>query len=487
MIERSDVIIIGGGFGGISVARELAKSSCRVTIIDKNNHHLFQPLLYQVATAALSPGDIAIPIRAMFSKDENISVIMDQVMAVNKEGRSVRLRSGREISYDYLIMAPGAVYNYFGNDHWKSYAPGLKSISDSLSVRETIILSLETAEHLEHPVDREPWLTFAVIGGGPTGVEMAGAIAEIAKRSMMRDYRNLIRDDTRVYLIEAGPRILNGYPESLSRKAQKELEGMGVKVLLNSPVNDITENGVTIDNQTIRTPNIIWAAGVIASPLVNKLGVEQDRTGRVMVEDDMSLKGFPNLFVIGDAAHATNEKGEPLPAVAPVAIQQGKYVGSLIRKRQSREERKPFRYKDKGTMATIGRAKAVAEIRGWHFTGFIAWALWSVVHIFFLIGFRNRFRVFAEWIWYYFTFKRGVRLITRKKPRHRYQDAGFIDTTEDDEDDPDDLDASSGHDSSGHDSSDPASTGHDEPSTGNAERAERAEPEPEHQHDSDSE
>lgn len=411
-MSRKHVVIVGGGFGGINVAKKLKKADVDITIIDKTNHHLFQPLLYQVATAALSPGDIAVPIRAILGNRKGMKVLLGKVTSVNKEQNFVELESGRRIDFDYLVLAPGAQYNYFGNDEWEDYAPGLKSIGDALQVRERILLSLEKAEQLDDPKLREPYLTYVIIGGGPTGVEMAGAIAEIAKRSMMRDYNTFSKNETRIFLVEAGPRILNGYPESLSEKARQTLEDMGVRVLLNTPVTDIGKNEVTFSEGTIETPNIIWAAGVAASPLLSSLDTKQDRTGRVFVGDDLSLPDHDNIFVIGDAAHKEDEDGNPLPALAPVAIQQGDFIGNLIRNEIKGKERSKFHFVDKGTMATIGRAKAVADIRGFKFSGFFAWILWSIVHIFFLIGFRNRFRVFVEWMWHYFTFKRGVRLIT---------------------------------------------------------------------------
>lgn len=411
-MSRKHVVIVGGGFGGINVAKKLKRADVDITIIDKTNHHLFQPLLYQVATAALSPGDIAVPIRAILGNRKGMKVLLGNVTSVNKKENFVKLESGRRINFDYLVLAPGAQYNYFGNDEWENYAPGLKSIGDALQVRERILLSLEKAEQLDDPKLREPYLTYVVIGGGPTGVEMAGAIAEIAKRSMMRDYNTFSKNETRIFLVEAGPRILNGYPESLSEKARETLEDMGVRVLLNTPVTDIGKNEVSFSEGTIETPNIIWAAGVAASPLLSSLNTEQDRTGRVFVGDDLSLPDHNNIFVIGDAAHKEDKDGNPLPALAPVAIQQGEYIGKLIRKEIKGKEKNNFHFVDKGTMATIGRAKAVADIRGFKFSGFFAWILWSIVHIFFLIGFRNRFRVFVEWMWHYFTFKRGVRLIT---------------------------------------------------------------------------
>ncbi len=410
--EQKHIVIVGGGFGGINVAKKLKKSDVRITIIDKTNHHLFQPLLYQVATAAISPGDIAIPIRAILGRNRNVKTVMGKVTSVNRNEKHVTLENGRNIAFDYLIMAPGSQYNYFGNDDWKDYAPGLKSIGDALKVRERLLLSLEEAEQLDDPKLREPYLTYVIIGGGPTGVEMAGAIAEIAKRSMMRDYKNFSKNETRIFLVEATSRILNGYPESLSEKARQTLEDMGVRVLLDTPVTDISDAKVKFKEGALETPNIIWAAGVAASPLLDSLDAEQDRSGRVKVNSDLSIPGYPNIFVIGDAAYLEDQDGNPLPALAPVAIQQGKYLAEMLKSETSVDEREPFHYNDKGTMATIGRAKAVAEIKGFKFSGFMAWLLWSFVHILFLIGFRNRFRVFIEWMWYYFTFRRGVRLIT---------------------------------------------------------------------------
>ena len=422
MSGRKHIVIIGGGFGGISVAKKLKKADVDITIIDKNNHHLFQPLLYQVATAALSPGDIAVPIRAILGKRKGLKVLLGKVTGVDKNEKFVSLESGQKVSFDYLVLAPGAQYNYFGNDDWKRYAPGLKSVGDALQIRERILLSLEKAEQLEDPKLREPYLTFVVIGGGPTGVEMAGAIAEIVKRNMMRDYNTFSKNETRIFLVEAAPKILNGYPDSLSERARETLEEMGVRVLVNTPVTDINHQQVSFSEGAIDTPNIIWAAGVAASPLLSSLETEQDRTGRVFVNDDLSIPGHSDIFVIGDAAHKEDENGNPLPALAPVAIQQGEFLGTSLQNEINKKERGTFYYVDKGTMATIGRAKAVADIRGFKFSGFFAWILWSVVHIFFLIGFRNRFRVFVEWMWHYFTFKRGVRLITDRFSKNEERD-----------------------------------------------------------------
>ncbi|MDR8394376.1 NAD(P)/FAD-dependent oxidoreductase [Aliifodinibius sp. S!AR15-10] len=414
MSDQKHAIIIGGGFGGISAAKELRNSGIKVTIIDKNNHHLFQPLLYQVATAALSPGDIAVPIRAIFGKSSNVRVVLGEVTEINKQEKSLKLKDERTFDFDYLVVAAGAQYNYFGNDDWAESAPGLKSISDALQVRERILLSLEEAEQIDDPKLREPYLTYVIIGGGPTGVEMAGAIAEIAKRNMMRDYKNFSKNESRIFLVEAGPQILNGFPKSLAEKARESLEDMGVSVLLDTPVTEISDSRVQFKQGAIETPNIIWAAGVAASPLMSSLDEPQDRTGRVIVNKDLSISDYPDIFVIGDAAHLEEEDGNPLPGLAPVAMQEGRYVGKIIRNNTPSKDRKPFHYVDKGTMATIGRAKAVADVKGMKFSGFIAWILWSVIHIFYLIGFRNRIKVFVEWMWYYFSFKRGVRLITNR-------------------------------------------------------------------------
>lgn len=412
MGSNKKVVIVGGGFGGISVAKSLKGSNLDVTIVDKRNHHLFQPLLYQVATAALSPGDVAIPIRSIFGSSDNIETVLGEVTSIDKENKTLHFKQRSPIEFDYLVMATGSQYNYFGNDDWKDHAPGLKSIDDAINIRERILYSLELADQLETDEEKEPYLTYAVIGAGPTGVEMAGAIAEIAKRNMMRDYKHIDPSQTNIYLIEAGPKVLNGYPDSLSNKAQRDLEEMGVKVLLDQPVTEVKENSVTAGDLTIRTPNIIWAAGVQSSPVLDSLGAKQDKMGRVFVTDDLSIEGYPNIFVIGDAAHVNNDDGEPLPALAPVALQQGKYIGKKLKREVKGQGIEPFSYLDKGTMATIGRAKAVADIKGFKFSGLAAWLLWSLIHIFFLIGFRNRFRVFAEWVWHYLTFKRGVRIIS---------------------------------------------------------------------------
>lgn len=411
--KQRHIVIVGGGFGGIAVANALKNTDADVTIIDRLNHHLFQPLLYQVATAALSPGDIAAPIREILGKNSKINVIMGDVKEIRPEENILVLWDGRLITFDQLVLATGAQYNYFGHEKWAEYAPGLKSIGDALKVREKILLSMEEAEQIQDIELRKPLLTYVVIGGGPTGVEMAGAIGEIARSSFLNGYRNIRAEDIDIYLIEAGPRILNSFPESLGEDAKKMLGKLGVKVLLNTPVTKIEKEKVYITNKSIKTSNIIWAAGIKAPTLLDSIKVEQDRSGRVLVNPDLSIPKYPNIFVIGDSAHLGDEKGNPLPALAPVATQQGKYIGKLLAKPALRNSDHPgFKYFDKGTMATIGRAKAVADIKGVTFSGVFAWFLWSFIHILSLIGFRSRIRVFMEWMWNFFTFKRGVRLIT---------------------------------------------------------------------------
>lgn len=416
MVTR--VVIVGGGFAGITVAKYLKSDDFEVTIIDKSNHHLFQPLLYQVATAALSPGDIAVPIRAVFGKRKNVKVILGRVSGIDKIAKNITLEEGDVFEYDYLILAPGAKYNYFGNNDWQQHAPGLKTLDNALEIRERILLSLEKAEKINDLEKRKPYLTYVIIGGGPTGVEMAGSIAEIAKRNMMRDYRNFHRNETTVYLVEGAGGVLNGFPPSLSDSALSTLNKMGVQVILNSPVQKITDEGVHLKNHFIETPNVIWAAGISASSLLKELDEEMDRIGRVKVNSDLSIPSNDHIFVLGDAAHFTGKDGKALTGIAPVALQQGKFLGKMIRNEvRSSKPRNDFHYLDKGTMATIGRAKAVADIRGFKITGFIAWLMWGFIHVFFLIGFRNRFRVFAEWGWHYITFKRGVRLIAKKEKK----------------------------------------------------------------------
>jgi NADH:ubiquinone reductase (H+-translocating) len=408
-MKREKIVIIGGGFGGLNAAKYLAKNNnAEIILIDRTNHHLFQPLLYQVATSALSPGDIAAPIRGIFAKQKNLSVIMEEVISIDKDKKLIATNFN-EISFDKLIIAAGAKHSYFNNPQWEEFAPGLKTLTDALTIRENILSSLEHAEKLNDPVQAEEFLNFIIVGGGPTGVELAGAIAEIVNRSIIKDYRNINTSLTNVFLIEALPQILLGFPGKLSLKAKETLEKMGVEVLVSSMVTNVTNNGVQIGGRFIKSRNIIWAAGNTASPLLKSLNVETDRSGRVIVEPDLSIKNYPDIFVIGDSAACMDASGNFLPAIAPVAIQQGKYAAQVINKPEQRN--KPFKYADRGIMATIGRAKAVASIKRFEFSGFAAWIVWSLVHIMFLIGFRNRFRVMIEWLWYYITFRHGFRLI----------------------------------------------------------------------------
>lgn len=410
---KKKIVIIGAGFGGLTAAKNLAETDFEITLIDKTNHHLFQPLLYQVATAALSPADIAVPIRSLLSDYKNIKVILDEVISIDKKNHIVNLRNS-QLEFDYLIVAVGARHSYFGKNEWEKIAPGLKTLTDALVIREKIIEALELAEKETNPELMKKYLTFVIVGGGPTGVELAGAIAEIAKETMIKDYKNFKPEDTKVILIEATDRVLPSFDRKLSEQAKEDLEKMGVEVKLNTKVENISEDGVLTNQGFIKSKTIIWAAGNQASPLLSSLNVETDRAGRVIVNKDCSIPGNPEIFVIGDAAHFEEENGKVLPGVAQVAIQQGRFVAEIIKNEIPPEKRPVFKYKDKGTMATIGKAKAVAEIKGLKLSGVIAWLAWSIVHIFFLIGFRNRFRVMIEWIWYYITKRHGTRLIVGK-------------------------------------------------------------------------
>lgn len=411
-MKRQKVIIIGGGFGGLNAAKELKKAPVDVLLIDKSNHHLFQPLLYQVATAALSPGDIAVPIREVLAKQANASVLLADIVSINKKDRMVIADNGDIFSYDYLILAPGASHSYFGHPEWEIYAPGLKTLSDALTIREKVLLSYERAERCENYSDAEKFMRFVIIGGGPTGVEMAGAIAEIAHKSLVNNFRNINPQQTKIFLIEGEGQILPSFPKELADKGQKALEKLGVDVLLKTRVTGVTDRGIYIGDKFLETPNIIWAAGNQASPLLKTLGVPLDKSQRVIVGPDLSITGHPEVFVIGDAACNYGMDGVPLPGIAPVAIQHGKYVANLIRKLTPVQERKPFVYFDKGMMATIGKAKAVAMMGKLKISGYLAWLAWSFIHVVYLISFANRFIVMTEWIFLYFSNQRRIRLIT---------------------------------------------------------------------------
>lgn len=407
------VVILGGGFAGLNAAKTLGNTKFDVWLIDKTNHHLFQPLLYQVATAALSPADIAKPIREVLSHYSNITVLMGEVESIDKEQRTIRFRNGEQLGFDYLIVALGANHSYFGNDIWEPLAPGLKTLADALKIREHILISFERAERCDSISEAKKYLNFVIVGGGPTGVELAGAIAEIAHETMLKNFRRIDTTKTRIYLIEGSPHILPTFPARLALKAQRYLEHFGVQVLSGKRVTNITREGVTVDQTFIPSHNVLWAAGNQASPVLKTLGMPTDRQGRVMVEKDLSLSGHPNIFILGDAACAMDKEGKPLPGLASVATQQGRYVAHLIRRKWSKEERPPFRYFDKGTMATIGKTKAIGTFGKVQFSGFFAWLAWCFVHIMYLIGFRNRVIVLTQWLASYFTHQRGARLIYR--------------------------------------------------------------------------
>lgn len=395
------VVIIGGGFAGLNAGKALRGADAEVTIIDRRNFHLFQPLLYQVAAAALNPSDIAFPIRSVFKNQTNVArVLLGEVTGIDLDRRIVTV-DGREVPYDNLIVAAGASHSYFGNDQWAPMAPGLKTVEDALTMRARMLRAFEQAESF--PEDSERLLTFVVVGAGPTGVELAGAISEIAVHGMGKEFNAVDPASARVVLVEGTDRVLPPYPASLSDSARRQLEDLGVEVKTDALVSEIDDQGVTLSSgERIEAGTVLWAAGVEASPLGAILG-EVDRAGRIIVESDLSVPGHPEVFVAGDLAAV-----EGVPGVAPAAIQMGRHVGKIIKS----GERTPFRYRDKGSLATIGRARAVADIRGLRFGGFLAWASWLAIHIFFLIGFRNKFFVLAGWAWHYLTFRRGARIIT---------------------------------------------------------------------------
>lgn len=409
--RKPHVVIVGAGFGGLYAARALKRAEVEVTVVDRRNHHLFQPLLYQVATAGLSPGDIAHPIRAVLSRQKNARVLLAEAVAVDLKARKLILRDG-EVNYDFLILATGARHAYFGHDEWEKWAPGLKTLDDALEIRRRILLAFEKAERETDEARRRELLTFVIVGGGPTGVELAGAIAEISRQVMVRDFRAIDPREARIILVEAGPRILHPYPEELSVKAEAFLRRLGVEVRKHAVVTAIEPRRVTVGGQTVPAATTLWAAGVAASPLARSLGVELDRAGRVLVQPDLSIAGHPEVFVIGDLAAFVHQTDKPLPGVAPVAIQQGRHAAEQILRACRGEPSRAFRYVDKGSLATIGRAAAVADFGTIRISGFFAWLTWLFVHIFFLIGFRNRFVVLFEWAWAYLTYQRAARLIT---------------------------------------------------------------------------
>jgi len=410
--DRKHVVIVGGGFGGLNAAMSLKNAPVRVTLVDRTNHHLFQPLLYQVATAGLSPADIAVPIRSVLSKQKNTRVLLAEAQGIDLEGKRLLLDKG-EIKYDYLILAVGATHNYFGHDDWGTHALGLKTLDEALSIRERMLLAFEAAERATDPEIRKKLLTFVVIGGGPTGVEMAGAFAELARHVLARDFRAIDPSATRVVLVEAGSRILTAFPESLGTKAEEQLRTLGVEVRKGEPVAHIDESGVAFkDGTRLPASVIVWGAGIRGTPFAKKLGVDVDRAGRVVVGTDCAIAGHPEVFAIGDMAAMRDAAGVDVPGVSPAAIQQGHYVAAMIRADLANKPRKPFTYLDKGTMATVGRRRAIAKINKIELSGMIAWLAWMAVHVLFLIGFHNRLVVMFNWAWQYITWKRGARLIT---------------------------------------------------------------------------
>jgi len=417
--DKPQVIIVGAGFGGLEAAKKLACKEVRLTVIDRTNYHLFQPLLYQVATAALSPADIAAPVRAILSKCENVEVILAEVESVNVEARKVKTND-MEFDYDYLILATGARHSYFGHDEWEKLAPGLKSLEDAVELRRRILLAFEFAEKTPDEADRQAAMNFVVIGGGPTGVEMAGAIAEISRYTLAKDFRHIDPSKARVILIEGTSRLLSAYPADLSESARKQLVELGVEVRTDARVTDITESGVQLDGEFIPCRVKIWAAGNNASFVGKTLIAPVDRVGRVIVNDDLTIPGHPEVQIIGDLANFSHQTGEPLPGVSPVAMQQGRHAARNILRMVHGEKPQPFRYFDKGSMATIGRNKAVADLKFFHLSGFPAWLAWLFVHIIFLVGFRNRLLVLIQWAWAYLSFDKGARLITRNfQSEHR--------------------------------------------------------------------
>jgi len=412
MNSKPRVVIVGAGFGGLEAAKKLACENLRVTVIDRTNYYLFQPLLYQVATAALSPADIAAPIRAVLSKCSNVEVVLAEVEAVDIEAKKVKTVDS-EIDYDYLILATGARHSYFGHNEWEKLAPGLKSLEDAIELRRRILLAFEYAEKSTDEAARRAAMNFVIIGGGPTGVEMAGAIAEISRHTLAKDFRHINPSEARVILIEGDTRLLAAYPEDLSESARKQLVDLGVEVRTSTRATNLSEAGVQVGNEFIPCRVKIWAAGNNASFVGKSLDAPVDRIGRVIVNDDLTVPGHPEIQVIGDLANFSHQTGQPLPGISPVAMQQGRHAARNLLAMIKGGKPRAFRYWDKGTMATIGRNKAVADLKFMHLKGRFAWLAWLFVHIVFLVGFRNRLLVFIQWAWAYFTFDKGARLITR--------------------------------------------------------------------------
>ncbi|MDF1743971.1 MAG: NAD(P)/FAD-dependent oxidoreductase, partial [Gimesia sp.] len=409
--ETKQVLILGGGFAGLNAALELGGvQGMEITLVDRQNYHLFQPLLYQVAMAGLSPADIAMPIRSRLSRYQNTSVLLGEAQKIDLAGQKVKFDFG-ELSYDYLVLACGANHSYFGHNEWEQYAPGLKTISQATEIRKRVLSAFESAERISNSDEQKKYMTFVIVGGGPTGVELAGAIGEMSRFNHSRDFRHINPSQTRVILVEAGPRILPMFSEQQSDRAARDLENLGVQIWTSSVVTNINEEGVELGEERISAATVLWAAGVEASELGKSGGMPVDNRGRVIVEPDLSLEGYPNVFVAGDQASFTHQTGEPLPGTAPVALQQGKYIGKTIRQELKGKPRSNYYFHDKGQMATIGRSRAIVEIGRFKIAGFIAWVVWLVVHIFYLTGFKNRILVVMQWAWSYLSFRRGARLI----------------------------------------------------------------------------
>lgn len=412
---RLRVVVVGAGFGGLETVRGLKGAPVEITLINRKNHHLFQPLLYQVATAVLSPGDIAWPVRAIFRNRREVTVLLEEVVSVDTGARLVRTAGGAAIPYDVLVLATGATHAYFGHDEWAEVAPGLKTIEDATAIRRRLLLAFERAEASEDVAERTRLLTFIVVGAGPTGVELAGAMVELARNTLWREFRRIDPRSARVVLIEAGPRVLPSFPQELSDTARRSLEGMGVQVLTNTRVTRCTATGVECGEEEIPASTIVWAAGVVASPAWKWIDAPRDRAGRIQVEPDLSVPGHPDIFAIGDTAAVTDGKGKPVPGTAPAAKQMGQYVARVIAARAAgRASPPPFAYRHHGDLATIGRRSAVVSLDGMRLTGLIGWLFWGIAHVWYLIGFRSRVVVSFEWIWSYLTSQRGARLITHE-------------------------------------------------------------------------
>lgn len=407
-------VIVGGGFAGLWATRALASAPVRITLIDRHNHHLFQPLLYQVATAGLSAPDIAAPLRHILRRQANVEVRLAEVAAIAPQKKHVVLADGTTIAYDALLLATGATHAYFGHDEWARHAPGLKTLDDALQLRRHLLLAFERAEAETDPGRRAAWLSFAIVGGGPTGVELAGTLAEIARHTLKNEFRRIDPSQARVRLVEAGPRVLASFPDTLSEKARRQLERLGVEVVTGTPVSDITDEGYRLGDLFVPAKTVVWAAGVAASPLARSLDVPLDRAGRVQVRPDLSVAGHPDIFVAGDLAAVTSD-GRPVPGVAPAAKQMGRHVAQVLRARlDGRASPGDFRYQDYGNLATIGRMAAVVDFGRLKFSGLLAWWFWLTAHVFFLIGFRNRLVVLLNWCWAYWSYQRGARIILGK-------------------------------------------------------------------------